>query len=277
MKWSIVTDSSCDYTGKSSETLAFSKIPFILNIDGKDYADDENLCVDEMIDAMEKSAEVCKSACPSPEAWYEKFMQAENCIAVTISAGVSGCFNAAEIGRQMALEKDPSKKIYVVDSRSAGSALAIIAEIAEKLIAAGKCFEEVVSSLRETVESLHTVFALSSFGNLIKNGRMSKLSGLIAGKFGIWGIGVAENGKIATKGKARGPVKALAAIIEDMKEHGYNCGRVVITHCQNLELASKLKDAIEAIWEKAHISILQTNGLCSFYAERGGLIVAYAE
>lgn len=36
----------------------------------------------------------------------------------------------------------------------------------------------------------HIVFALSSFDNLIKNGRVSRITGFLAGKLGFWGIGI---------------------------------------------------------------------------------------
>ena len=60
-----------------------------------------------------------------------------------------------------------------------------------------------------------------------------------------------------------------------LKEHGFIGGNVAISHCDNLALAQTLKNSILDIWENTSIEILPTRGLCSYYAERGGLIVSY--
>ena len=73
----------------------------------------------------------------------------------------------------------------------------------------------------------------------------------------------------------RGSKKALDAIIEDMKERGYNCGKVVISHCRNAEFAESVKSAIQSVWDKAEVKIVRARGLCSYYAEKGGLIIGF--
>ena len=94
--------------------------------------------------------------------------------------------------------------------------------------------------------------------------------------FGIWGIGSgSDEGKIAFESKARGAKKAVQTLVSTMKEHGFIGGNVAISHCDNLALAQTLKNSILDIWENTSIEILPTRGLCSYYAERGGLIVSY--
>lgn len=276
MKWSIITDSSCEYIGENTKELVFDKVPFVITVDGVDYVDDDKADILDMVERMEKSTEESFTSCPSPGNWCEKFKTAEQSIVITISSGVSGSYNSAVIARDMICEKYPEKKICVLDSLSAGSAQSLLVKRAEELINSGKTFEEVAKDLEECVKKTNTVFALSSFGNLVKSGRMNKLVGVIVGKLGIWGIGGAsEQGKIITKGKARGPIKMMNTVIEDMKENGYNGGEVMITHCQNPQLAEKLKEKIGEIWETALVTIISAGGLCSYYAEKGGLIIAY--
>ena len=105
---------------------------------------------------------------------------------------------------------------------------------------------------------------------------MSRLTGFVARKLGMWGIGIAsDQGTIAIKGKSRGPEKAISIIIGDMTERGFSGERVVISHCKNESFAEKLKSAILEKWQSAEISLRETRGLDSFYAERGGIIIAY--
>ena len=66
-----------------------------------------------------------------------------------------------------------------------------------------------------------------------------------------------------------------AAPEQHMKERGYHGGKVIISHCHNLVFADRLQSKIKELWQDAKISIMPTRGLCSYYAERGGLIVSY--
>jgi len=278
MKWSIITDSSCDLNihVPISQQVQLDEVPFVMNIDGKDYVDTVDLDVPDMIDAMEASAQASRSSCPAPGEWYEKFKQADHIIAITISHNLSGSYNSAITARGMILEKYPEKKIFVLDSLSAGSVLAMYALKAVEFIENGFHFEDIVQRLKEYAKERHTIFALASFNNLVKNGRVSKLSGFIAGKLGIWGIGIASpEGTIQVKSKLRGMQRVLNSFIEDMKENGFKGGQVIISHCQNSELAGKLKEKIQEHWDAAKVNILPTGGLCSYYAERKGLIVGY--
>ena len=52
-------------------------------------------------------------------------------------------------------------------------------------------------------------------------------------------------------------------------------GRMAISHCQNEEMARRLRKAVHDKWPESRVSIHATRGLDSFYAERGGLIAAY--
>ena len=278
MKWSIVTDSSCDLNVNEpiSPMAQLDEVPFVMNIDGKDYVDTADLDVAGMVDAMEACAQASRSSCPAPGEWYAKFEKADHIIAITISHNLSGSYNSAMAAREMILEQHPEKKIFVLDSLSAGSVLAMYALKAAELIEKNLHFDDIVDRLKAYAAQRHTVFALASFNNLVKNGRVSKLKGFIAGKLGIWGIGVASpEGTIQVKNKLRGIPRVLNSFIEDMKENGFKGGDVVISHCQNEDLAGKLKAKILEEWSNSRVRLLSTGGLCSYYAERKGMIVGY--
>ncbi len=278
MKWNIITDSSCNLYNldEQSEKIRFASIPFIINIGNHDFIDDERLNTIEMVDAMEKCREASHTSCPSPYTWYEQFEKSEYSIAITISSKLSGSYNSACTARNMILEKYPDKKIAVIDSRSAGSEMVLIVMKLCKLINAGHDFNSVIEKTEQYMKHTHIVFALSSFDNLIKNGRMSRITGFLAGKLGFWGIGIgSEQGTIEIKEKVRGNKKALNAILKDIKERATDIEIVVISHCQNAEFAESLKNTIQNIYHTVEVKILPTGGLCSYYAEKGGLIIGF--
>ena len=278
MEWNIITDSSCDRlrVETTADNVEYACVPFVLQVDGRDFVDDETLDTGEMMDAMEQCGHSSHSACPAPGAWLEQYRRAEKSIAVTISSGVSGSYASAVTARDMALEEDPARKIFVVDSLSAGPALAMIVRKIEAMIGEKLPFDEIAGRAQKYARELRTVFALSSFDNLAKSGRISKLSGFVAGKLGIRAIGIASpEGRIVLKQKTRGAGKLLSLLLEDMKERGYRGGKLIISHCKNLELAERLRCAVLEHWPAAQIAIMPTRGLCSYYAERGGLIASY--
>ena len=277
MKWMIATDSSCDLTSleTGSPEIGFDTVPFILDLDHQEFVDDPAMDVRRMVDTMEASSS-SHSACPSPSAWEALFRQADNTIAMTISGRLSGSFNSAMVGRAMALEKDPEKKIEVIDSLSTGPKLVMLAQNALKQIQAQASFEAVCASCKSLAGSARTIFTLSSFHNLVQNGRVNKVAGFIAGKLGIRVIGVGSpEGEIQLKDLVRGEQKTLKKILKDMEDSGYNGTEMAISHCLNESMAQRMKEMILSRWHSAKIQILPTRGLDSYYAERSGLILCY--
>ena len=278
MTWHLVADTACDlFTLSGGEgKLDFATIPFSIRIGGKEFIDDEQMPVLEMLDANESHSEMAQTACPSPEAWREKFSAPGPVIAFTISSALSGSYNSACTGRNMLLEEEPDKQIAIIDSKATGPEEAMLIWRARDLILEGKSLEEIEKDLNETAERIHTSFALSSYHNLIKSGRVSRLIGFIAGHLGFWGIGIGdEKGEIAIRGKARGSKSMIRFLVEEIGKVGIAGKQILISHCQNEKDALSLKAALEAAFSGIEVLVQATRGLDSFYAERSGLIVGY--
>ena len=276
--WHLVADTACDlYTLDGGEgALDFTTIPFSIRIGGKEYIDDERMPIDEMLEANETHAEIAQTACPSPENWRQKVSAPGPVIAFTISSALSRSSSCACTGRDMVLEEEPDKQIAVIDSKATGPEEAMLIWRARDLILAGKTIEEIEKDLNETAEKIHTSFALSSYRNLIKNGRVSRLIGFIAGHLGFWGIGIGdEKGEIAIRGKARGSKSMVRFLVEEITRVGVAGKQILISHCRNLKDAEALKAALEAAFAGIEVLIQEARGLDSFYAERNGLIIGY--
>ena len=276
--WHIVGDTSCDLFALEGgkDVFDFATIPFTIRIGGREYIDDENMPVDEMLTANENHAELAQTACPSPEDWRSKFEAPGPVVAFTISSALSGSYNSACTARTMLQEEDPSKQIAVIDSKATGPEEAMLILKARELILAGRPFEEVEKALELEAEKIHTIFALASYRNLIKAGRVSRLIGFIAGHLGFWGIGIGSDaGEIAIRGKARGDRAMIRFMAEEVKKVGVAGNEIRISHCQNEKAAGMLKEQLEALFPDVKVYLMETRGLDSFYAERHGLIVGF--
>ena len=75
--------------------------------------------------------------------------------------------------------------------------------------------------------------------------------------------------------KCRGDKRTLEGLLSVMEEHGYAGGKVRIAHCNNPEAAQALTDGIHARFPEAEVSVRLTRGLCSYYAEQGGVLIGY--
>lgn len=278
MKWNIIADSSIDLfeLEVAYENIEFSTVPFSIGVGEKEYLDDSSLDIGTLMSAMKECKTASRTACPSTGSWYEQFKKDGNVIAITITSNLSGSYNSACIARNMVLEEQPDKQIAVIDSLSTGPEMVLILRKICELISANKDFESVIKGTQEHMKNTHVTFALSSFDNLVKNGRMNRVTGFIANKFGFLGVGIAsEHGTIEVKGVTRGRRKATDAIINDMRLRGAYIKEVVISHCHNIEFAEQVKTAILNVWNDATVTIIPTRGLCSYYAEQGGLLIGF--
>ena len=276
--WHLVADTSCDLFDLSGGEgrITFSTIPFSIRVGDHEYIDDEHMPVEEMLTANENHAILAQTSCPSPEDWLKKFSEPGPVLAFTISSALSGSYNSACTAKNMALEEEPGKEIYVFDTRATGPEESMAIHLARDLILGGKSFREIVEEVSAMLDRVHTVFALASYHNLIRAGRVSRLVGLIAGYLGFWGIGIGdENGEIAVRGKARGDKSMVRALVEEIRKVGLAGKDVLISHCQNEKCATALMDQLKAVFPEIRVNIQPTRGLDSFYAERRGLIIGF--
>ncbi len=277
MKWNIVMDSSCDtYEYEHQSDITFTGVPFIINIGDREYVDDGTIDLPYMIDDMIHEKTASHTSCPSPHTYSEAFSQEGNVFGVTISKELSGSYNSATAAKYMTQEEYPDKKIHIINSIGTGPSLIIIVRKLVEMIDAGMDYDTIQAKIDEIASNVKIVFALNSFDNLVKNGRMSKLAGFVANTLGFWGVGIGSpEGKIVIKTKTRGTKKAMKVIVDDILSRGNNVKSVVISHCMNPQAAEDLKNMIKEQLSQVTVDIFPTRGLDSFYAEKNGLIVSY--
>ncbi len=287
MKWAIVADSSCNLRSLPGlkDDIEYISVPLTIHVGGVDYIDDEHLDVHELNERIASEEEASSSSCPSAGAWAEAFRTADNVIAVCISSNLSGSFEAANMARNIVLDEYArehdgvisGKNIHVVNSRAAGGKLELIVELLHRYLNDNNpTFDEAVSYIENVEDRSQVLFSLSSYENLMKNGRMPRIAGTIASKLNIRVLGTASaEGTIKIVGPARGEKKMAKKIIGVMESDGYSGGMVYIDHVENEPAAEQLKACIAERWPGAEIMILPCGALCSYYAEREGLIIGY--
>jgi len=279
MIYNIVSDSSCDLRmcEFDSGEILFETVPLRLQVGEREFTDNDELEVPQLLGAMAQEKAAASTACPSPAAFAKAFEKGDCTICFTISANLSGTYNAAVMGREMVLEEHPEKKICVIDSKATAGAMILLIRRAKELLEAGGGFEDVCAQLRLYQAALRTCFTLENFDNLIKNGRMRPLVGTLLRSLGIHVVADATpQGTIHVAGKARGGAKTYQFITSLMRDSKDCTGaEVIICHCENLPGALKLKEQILKDLPVKSVELFSCRGLTSFYAMEKGLIVGY--
>ena len=281
MIWNVVSDSSCDLRMASFQDspVRFETVPLRIQVGEREFIDNDDLVIPDLLAAMAAEKAAASTACPSPAAFARAFEAGDCTVCFTISANLSGTYNAAVMGRDMVLEEHPEKKICVIDSKATAGAMALLIHRAIALMkdAAEDAFEDICAQLRLYQAALRTCFTLENFDNLIKNGRMRPLVGTLLHTLGIHVIADATpQGTIHVAGKARGEGKTYQAITALMRASKDCAGaEVVISHCENMLGAGRLREQILKDLPVKSVEILPCRGLTSFYAMEKGLIIGY--
>lgn len=272
MKRKIVADSSCDIL--ELEGIAFESVPLTISTDEKSFVDDENLVIDEMLDYLSGYNGRSFSACPNVEAWLSAFEGADELFVVTLTSNLSGAFNSANTAAKLYLESNPDCKIHIFDTYSTGPEMRMLIDKLAGLSATDKSFEEICEEGKNYLKHTRLFFALESFKNLANNGRINKTVARIAGVLGIRVVATASReGTIELTDKCRGERNTVRAFLSHLKEAGFTGGKIYIAHCKNIAFANTISQAIKEVYKEAKIKIYESRGLCSFYAEKGGLLL----
>lgn len=273
MNYKIVTDSGANLTDLAG--IDFQSVPITIMANGKEYLDDRSLDVAQMIDELSQLKTKSSTACPNIDQWLNAYAGADIVLVFTITGALSGSYSAAVQARELYLEEHPEAKIFVLDSTSAGPRMELLIHKAVTLINEGVSFDGIKQALTLYLPKTKLIFSLESLTNLVNNGRVSRATAKVADLLKLRIVGTDTDGKLTPLGKARGQSKALTLILNEMEASGFSEGKVCIAHCLNEVGASLLAEKIKARHPKAQVTLTHTRGICSYYAEQGGLMVGF--
>jgi DegV family protein with EDD domain len=229
-----------------------------------------------MVDFFDSYKGRSKTSCPNPGDWLEAFGDADDIFCVTITSGLSGSYNAACVAKEMFETENNGKRVCVIDSLSAGPELVLIIEKLQELIETGSAYEDICETIMQYAQKTGLLFALASLQNFAANGRVPMAVAKLAGVLGIRVVGKAsDQGTLQPMDKCRGETKSLQKLFELLASSGLRQGKVRIAHCRNESAAEELMRMIQTAFPDADVKISKCLGLCSYYAEKGGLLVGY--
>ncbi len=274
MKFKIVTDSSSDML--NFDGVPFEVVPLKILTDYTEYVDDQNLDINDMVNTLLKYSGRSSSSCPNTNDWLNAFGDAQYIFCITITGTLSGSYNAACVAKSYYEEQHPERKVFVINSLSTGPEMKLIIEKIKELILTDSSYENICKEIDLYMNKTGLLFMLESMKNLANNGRVSHITAKAAGLLGIRVIGKASTkGDLQPLDKVRGEQKTYCTIIKRMREEGYWAGKVRIAHCQNQKFAQNIEQLLIKEFGKINIEVYECRGLCSFYAEKGGVLIGF--
>ena len=270
----IVADSSANLLTVSA--VSFASAPLKIVTAQREFVDDAALNVEEMVAFFDSYKGTSRTSCPNTTDWLEAFGDADEVFCVAITSGLSGSYNAACVAKELYEAEHEGRRVLVIDSLSAGPELALMVDRLAEDIKRGLSFEEICEDMNAYTKTTGLAFMLESLKNFVANGRVSPTVAKLAGLLGIRIVGKAsDQGTLEPLHKCRGEERSLEAILAHLKAEGLSVGKVFIAHCMNEAAAERLKANIGKQFPKAQVSIDVCRGLCSYYAEKGGLLVGF--
>lgn len=264
--------SCCSTADLSKEHFTERDIKYICfhyELDGKEYKDDlgESMSLDDFYCAMQNGADTKTSQVnvAEYEEYFESFLKnGKDIIHVSLSSGISGSYNSANIAKGILEEKYPDRKIYVVDSLCAASGFGLLMDKAADLRDEGMTIDELYTWIENNKMKLHHWVFSTDLTFFIKGGRISKTSGIIGGMLNICPvIFVDALGKLSVVQKVRTKRKVIETVVKKMEEHAddgldYN-GKCYISHSACYEDAKAVADLVESRFPKLNGKVLINN------------------
>ncbi len=251
--------SCCSTADLSAEHFAERDIRyacFHFELDGVSYPDDlgKSIPFDEFYRRMAAGSDTKTSQLGSGEyiAYFEPLLQAgKDVLHLTLSSGISGTINSANVAAQELREKYPERKIYIVDSLAASSGYGLLMDKLADLRDAGMGIDELRDwALAHRLE-LHHWFFSTDLTFFVKGGRISKASGWFGTALKICPLmNVSFEGKLIPRYKIRGKKAVTEAIVKKMEEcaqggTAYD-GKCYMSNAGCYEDARAVADLVEA-------------------------------
>ncbi|NLI55290.1 MAG: DegV family protein [Clostridiales bacterium] len=275
MDYTLVADSCCDLTDELKKEWNVKTVPLTLTLADESYQDDDQLDLPDFMARMHACKGRVGSAAPAPGLYAEAFGK-DDSFAVTLSGNLSGSYASAMAGKEMA--EEAGAKVHVFDSRSAAAAEVLLVLKLRKLIQDGLQKSEIIQRVDRFIKEMRTFFVLDNIDNLLKNGRLNRITATIISTLHIRPImGADGDGNISLFSHVQGWKQVVRKLADTIETDGRDTEgqSLVITHCNNPTLAEELKAEIERRYRFAEILVLPTRGLSSLYANEKGVIMAF--
>lgn len=219
-KIKIVTDSSIQITPEEIKQYQITVIPLSIMIDSTVYVDGETITREEFMTKMAAASALPKTSQPAIGTFIETFdkltADGSQVLAVHMMESISGTVNTARQAAELS-----KGDVTVVDSDFTDRALAFQVLEAAKMAEDGASMKDILARMQVIKANTTLVMGVSTLENLVKGGRISRVSGLLSSLLNIKVILQVKDGELNALQKGRGTKslhKFVDQFIDKMKQ-----------------------------------------------------------
>lgn len=198
---------------------------FHWNEDGQDHLDDlyQSVSPSDFYAAIKAGATPTTSQVSVGEfveLWEPIVAAGSDVLHVSLSSGLSGAYDAAEMAARQVMEAHPERRVLVVDSLGASSGYGMLVEYVADLRDAGASLEEAYGWALTHRLNVHHWFFSTDLSSYVRGGRVSRVSGFVGTALKICPVlNMNSEGKLIPRDKIRTKAKAAKDMVERMEQH----------------------------------------------------------
>ncbi|KMO49853.1 DegV family protein, partial [Lacticaseibacillus rhamnosus] len=175
----IVTDSSVQLTPEEISQHNITVVPLTIMIDNTVYIDGETITREDFMDEMAAAQNLPKTSQPAIGTFTDVFdkltADGSQVLSIHMTETISGTVNSARQAAQLA-----KGDVTVIDSQFTDRSMAFQVLAAAEMAEAGKDMPTILDKLKQIRDHTILVLGVTNLDNLVKGGRLSRVSGLIS-------------------------------------------------------------------------------------------------
>jgi len=216
MSVGIVTDSGCDLPPQLESQLAIKTVPLHFRFGLEDYLD-KSMPMKEFLDMFEKTWPTTSGPSVGEyiQAYNESLQDHEQVICIPITGKHSGSYSSAVVASQ----QFPPGQVIVIDSATLSIGQGYLVQVAVHYDQLGETSERIIARLREIQSRLFVYIVLDTVKYLVKGGRASQMTGILAGILKIRPILTLVDGQLTLVERPRGREASKKRLIELATRH----------------------------------------------------------
>lgn len=200
----IITDSASDITLQEAREMGIEMVSLQIKFSDGDFIQEKEEDFDRFFKKLAEEKDLPVTSQPSPDDFLQLYREAqereEDVLVITLSSGLSGTVNAANLAKQIS-EYD---RIWIVDSEQAIVTQRFLVQRAVSMRAEGKSVEEIVACLDDLKKRLVVCGMLDTLTYLKKGGRIPASLAVLGNMLQIKPIIELKDKVLVMLGKARG-------------------------------------------------------------------------
>jgi DegV family protein with EDD domain len=273
----VVTDSACDLPESVATDLGIEIVPLSIRFGDTEYIDRVELTTAEFWAKAATTSGLPETSAPAPGAFETVFRQAAadgatGVVVVSLSGALSATMQSAELAARSVADEIA---VRVVDSRSVSLGLGTIAAACARAAAAGSDVDAVAALATDLASRTRVFGALDTLENLKKGGRIGNAKALLATALAIKPIIEVVDGKVEQGGKQRTRSKALAFLVDKVREYEGRMSGLAVLHADCTDV-DQFVDMLRPLYE-GEIIVGEIGPVIGTHAGRGTIGVAFTE